>query len=176
MGARQTDFQEYTTFPGMTYQTGLGPASVVSADGSVVANTTVVYTIALGGAVGVATFTRAVNGGTPSEAALTAGTNTADGLTMTWGTGSDLVLGATYTWTNVPIVLNGHKETQDHETLELEFVDVGTTPSISLLTKRSGSTARTLTGLADGYKHELNAYSITAATGINKLRVWWGDY
>jgi hypothetical protein len=160
----------------MTYQTGLGPACAVTADGTVAANTTVVYTIALGGAVGAATFTRSVNGGAPSVAAATAGTNTADGLTMTWGTGSNLVLGATYTWTNVPIVLNGHTQTLDHETLELEFVDVESTASMSVKTKRSGSTARTLTGLTDGYKRELNVYQITAAVGVNRLRVYWGDY
>jgi hypothetical protein len=160
----------------MTYQTGLGPASVVSADGSVAVGTTVVYAIALGGPIGTATFTRSVNGGAPSVAALTAGTNTADGLTMTWGAGSDLVLGTTYTWTNVPVVLNGHLETQDHETLKLEFVDVESTASMSVTTKRSGSTARTLSALADGDEFDLNAYTITAAVGVNRLRVWWGDY
>lgn len=178
MGARATDFQEYTSFPGMTYQTGLGPASPITVNTAVEANTTVVVTIAQGGAVGVATFTYSVNGGAASEPALTAGSNGigTTGLIITWGVTGNLVLGATYTWTNVPVVLNGHTETQDHETLEFEFVDVETTASMSVTTKRSGATSRTLNGLTDGYKHELNAYTITNAVGVNRLRVWWGDY
>lgn len=175
MGARATDFQEYTSFPGMTYQTGLGPASTVSADGSVAAGTTVVYTIALGGPIGTATFTRSINGGAPSEAALTAGTNTADGLTMTWGAGSDLVLGATYTWTNVPVVLNGRTATQDPELLRLDIVDCESVASLSVTTKRSGSTARSVT-IVEGDKLELNIYTIVSAVGINRAWAYWGDY
>lgn len=178
MGARETDFQEYTVFPGMTYQTGLGPVSPITVNTTVAANTTVIAEVVLGGAIGVATFRTSVDGGAFSAPAATAGSNgiATTGLVITWGGGSNLVLGTRYTWTNVPVRLNTHRETSDHETLKLEFVDVEAVASLGVTTKRSGENTRTLTGLVDGKEVSLNVYSITSAVGVNKLRVFWGDH
>lgn len=177
MGARETDFLEYTVFPGMTYQTGLGPVSPITVNTTVAANTTVVVEVVLGGAVGVATFRYSLNGAAFTAPAATAGSNGigTTGLIITWGVG-DLIVGTKYTWTNVPVRLNTHRETSDHETLKLEFVDVEAVASLGVTTKRSGEYIRTLTGLVDGKEVSLNVYSITSAVGVNKLRVFWGDH
>lgn len=178
MGARATDVLEYTTFPGMTYQVGLGPASAIS--GTAAAGTTVICRIDLGGAINTATFEHSIDGGATwlDQDTLCAGSNSigSTGLTMTWGAGSDLVLGATYTWTNVPITLNGNQRTQDPELLKLIFVDVETVASMYVTTKKSGGTSRLLSGLADGDIEELNILTIVSAVGVNKVRAYWGEY
>jgi hypothetical protein len=177
MGARATDVLEYTTFPGMTYQVGLGPASVVS--GTAAANTTVICRIDKGGAINTATFEYSINGGTTwlDQDTLCAGSNSigATGLTMTWGAGSDLVLGATYTWTNIPIVLNGCLTTSDPELLRLDVMDAETIASLVVTTKRSGTAQRTV-NIVEGDKLELNISTIVSAVGVNKAWAFWGEF
>lgn len=176
MSARATDAQEFTSFPGMTYQTGLGPACVIS--GTAAAGTSVVVDIDKGGAVGVATFRYSLDGGTTwlAEDTLTAGSNSigTTGLTMTWGTSEVLVLGAKYAWTNVPVSL-ANRLTKEVYPISLKVLDCASTASVSVTTGASPDTARTLT-LTEGETIELDARSIASAVGLTRLRAYWGDY
>lgn len=175
MGARAKDALQYSSFPGMTYQTGLGPVCVIS--GSAPANTAILFEIDKGGAVGVATFRWSTDDGATwgAEDVLTAGSNTlANGITITWGTGSSLVLGAKYRWNNVPISLLS-ATTLSPGTLKLEFIDVESGGgSITCRTAASGHPSRTFS-VADNDVLELDVFEIVSATAINKLRAYWGD-
>lgn len=176
MSARATDALEFSVFPGITYQTGLGPACVIS--GTAAAGTSVVVDIDLGGAVGAATFRYSLDGGSTwlDEDTLTAGSNSIGltGLTMTWGTGENLVLGTKYTWTNVPVSL-ANRDCKEVYPLSIKILDCESTASMNVTTGASGSASRPLT-LTEGEAIELDARSIVSAVGLNRIRAYWGDY
>lgn len=175
MGARAKDALQYSGFPGMTYQTGLGPACVIS--GSAAANTSILFEIDLGGAAGTATFRWSVDDGATwgAEDVLTASSNTlANGLTITWGTGSALVLGARYRWNNVAIPLQS-STTLSPGTLKIEFLDVESGGgTFTCRTAASGHPLRTFS-VADNDVLELDVVEIVSASAVNGIRVYWGD-
>jgi hypothetical protein len=176
MGAQAKDALQYSSFPGMTYQTGLGPVSVIS--GTAPADTSILFEIDLGGAVGTATFKWSLDDGATWEAEnqLTATSNGVNsGITMTWGAGSNLVLGAKYRWNNTVVPLSS-ATTKSPGVLKIDFLDVETGGGIfTCRAAADGHPLRTF-NVVDGESLELDVYEIVSVTDVNKIRVYWGDY